>query len=301
MRLVARRTLVAAGLVLASLGGPRQSNAACGCIKPPPPRLAIRPFVGHADQIVTIFDDRLTPGHRYDVQFSASTDGSSDWSRSRAILRRDLADGKARTQLRVRVGDVTFGPCRINVFSRGVHVFSLGDDQFTVTARPVVLHDFDESVTRMNFRAGVGRDGTVYIPVDVSQVTGATSFVGQAIGFGLGFTSDSVAMYNDQGFLMQLLDPTIPGLFQINRGSLGASDALAYWRHEFRTYREKHRKVDAYDHDDDPDWHADGTYHINHEEMVVAIRGTLRNGATPPPGPTPPFELLVRSVADERP
>jgi len=66
-------------------------------------------------------------------------------------------------------------------------------------------------------------------------------------------------MYNQQGFLMQLLDPTSPGLFRITRGGDATSDALTYWRHEFRTYKQDHRRNDVHRTDDDADWHADGT------------------------------------------
>jgi len=48
---------------------------------------------------------------------------------------------------------------------RSVHaLYTLGDDQFTVTSKPIVLHDFAETVTQDGYQAGVGKDGTVYIP-----------------------------------------------------------------------------------------------------------------------------------------
>jgi hypothetical protein len=128
---------------------------------------------------------------------------------------------------------------------------------------------------------------------------------------------------------MQLLDPSTPGLFRIVPagqavgpqasppagealppafvGMLGApaagapsqaaktSDVLRYWRHEFRTYKEKHRRLDGFQPDDDTDWHADGSRHTDHDTIVVAVRGTLANGATPTPGATPPFRLVISS------
>ena len=112
------------------------------------------------------------------------------------------------------------------------------------------------------------------------------------------FMQDGVgfAMYNDQGFLMQLLDPTVPGLFRINQGDSTTSNVLTYWRHEFRTYKAAHRLQDNYlADDDDPNWHADGSYHVNHDTIVVAIRGTLPNGTLPTPGATPKFRLGVTS------
>src|SRR5205823_3919687 len=109
--------------------------------------------------------------------------------------------------------------------------------------------------------------------VDVTGVSAATTFTGLALGFPLAFGSSNVAMYNDQGFLMQLLDPNVPGLFQIAAGDALTSTALTYWRHEFETYKQAHRQLDAFNTDDDPNWHADGTPHVNHNLIVVAIRG----------------------------
>src|SRR5881628_3444231 len=237
-------TTLVALLALGALVMPAPVDAGCGCSKPPPPRAAVRPFVGYADQKIILFSELLAPDTHYWVQFTATADGSTDWSRGKAALRRDFADGQARVQLRVPGGNVALGPCSITVWAdRSTPLYTLGDDQFTVTSKPIVLHDFAETVTQDGYQAGVGKDGTVYIPVDVSEVSDPTIFSGMANGFPLSFEARSVAMYNQQGFLMQLLDPTSPGLFRITRGGDATSDALTYWRHEFRTYKQDHRRT----------------------------------------------------------
>jgi hypothetical protein len=274
---------------------PSLARGGCGCDKPPPPLAAVRPFVGYANQKIVLFDGRLVPGTSYQVQFISRTDGSNDWSSGNAKLRRDLADGSLRTQLRVKVADVSFGPATIRVWSNGVLLYSLTDDQFTVTAQPVPLHDFNETVTRDGYQAGVGADGTVYIPVEVSEVNKATTFTGVGNGFPLTYSAANVSMYNKQGFFMQALDPTVPGLFRITAGSSLTSDTLSYWRHEFETYKDKHRQYAGWNNDDDADWHADGTRHIDHDMIIVAIAGTLADGSRPAPGMTPPFQLQVIS------
>lgn len=286
-------SMLAALVVLASA---TPAEAGCGCDKPPPPRATVRPFVGYEDLRITLFDDRLEDGRRYDVKFT-SADGTSDWSRARGTTRkRDLADGVKRPQLRVRVPELSFGPCRITVFKMGFPLYTIPDSQFTIAARPIELHDFDEGTTRFGYQTGVGRDGTVYIPVDVARVDGATTFVGHADGFRLAYGAGNVAMYNDQGFLMQLLDPaSVTSLFAIVPGDLTNSDVLAYWRHEFASYKASHRRNDNLDTDDDPDWHADGTRHVDHDHIVVAIRGMV-DGHLPVPGATPEFELEVEST-----
>ena len=97
-----RRPITAILLTLATLGAVRSAEAGCGCDKPPPPRAAVRPFVAFADARITIFDNRLLAGLNYRVQF-VSRDGSSDWSRGKAGLRKDLADKTMRMALRVKV------------------------------------------------------------------------------------------------------------------------------------------------------------------------------------------------------
>jgi len=289
MRLAAV-SLMSALVVLASPGA---ASAGCGCDKPPPPRAAVRPFVGWTNQMITLFDSRLVPDQPYSVEFRG-VDGTSDWSRGKAALKRDVADGQYRAQLRVSVGEVSVDGASLN--GAQTFLYGLPDDQFTVTAPPITLRDIDETMSQDAYQAGVGRDGSVYLPVDVTGVSAATTFTGTGLGFPLAFGSSNVAMYNDQGFLMQLLDANVPGLFQISAGDELTSNTLAYWRHEFATYKKMHRQVDAYDTDNDPNWHADGTRHVNHNLIVVAIRGKLADGTAPVPGATPPFQLVVTST-----
>lgn len=270
------------------------AQGSCGCDKPPPPRASVRPFVGSSDDTINLFDDRLVPGSRYTVLFQGR-DGSQDWSRGKAAVKRDFADGQQRVQLRVGVGNVSFGPATISVYDDDDKlVYSLSDDQFTVIAPPIVLHDFTETLTRDNYQTGIGADGTMYVAVDTTNVTDATTYSGVAVGFPLRFDSRNVAFFNDQGFLMGFLDPKVPGLFSITAGDPEESAALRYWRHEFRTYKEEHRKRDER-RTADGEWHADGTPHVDNYHMIVAISGTLADGRSPTPGPTPPFQLVVTS------
>jgi hypothetical protein len=303
MRTIGRTLLALAFPLLAAAPLlPAPASAGCGCDKPAPPRAAIRPFVGYPDQTISLFDERLADGGRYWVRFTSTVDGTTDWSRGRAKTRRDFADARYRTQLRVKVPQVGLGPVSIAVYKEGdrTPMYTLGDDAFTVTSRPVVLHDFAETVNRLDYQAGIGRDGTIYVAVDVSTVDGATRFYGAALGFPVDFQAGNVAMYNEQGFLMQLLDPTVPGLFQIFQGDQSMSAVLSYWRHEFRSYKAKHRTDDAFSTDDDPEWHANGTPHIDHDRIVIAIRGERSDGLTLAPGASDPFQLVVMSEREER-
>jgi hypothetical protein len=295
MRTMSLRFALAIFAAAASL--PPAAHGGCGCDKPPPPRAAVRPFAGHANQVITLFNDHLIDGVRYTVVFESAVDGTQDSSRGKSRAKKDFADGQVRQHLRVRVPDeMALGPCRIKVLAGGQQIFALGEDQFTITGQPIVLHEFDEDIDRFAYQAGVGVDGTIYIPVDVSQVDDATTFIGSAHGLPVTFSSQDVAIYNEQGFLMQLLDPSKPGLFRIYTGTATDSTTLGYWRHEFASYKRQHRQQDDFNTDGDPDWHENGTYHVDHDHLMIAIRGLLPSGGRLAPGSTPSFELLLSSV-----
>ena len=289
-------TLVLLG-VLGALGTPHVADAGCGCAKPPPPRAAVRPFVAWPNETITLFNDQLVPGQIYNVRFRSSVAHAVVWTRGTANSNRDIADGQNRPQVTVAVPALPPGPCRITLWGRNLKEFSIDDSQFTVTTPPVALHQFSETIVQDGYQAGVGRDGTVYLAFDLSQVTDATSFYGAAIGLPVTFAAGNVAMYNDQGFLMQLLDPTVPGLFSITPGDSAMSDVFGYWRHEFATYKQQHAQLHSFALDQDPNWHMDGTYHVNHDKIVVAISATDNNGFHLGRGTTPPFRLVVMSSA----
>jgi hypothetical protein len=283
---------------LAGLGIPSTTSAGCGCDKPPPPRANVRPFVGQVDQKITLFASRLDSGDRYRVRFRNTVDGTVGWSQGRARTKRDIADGRYRVHLRVAVAEVGIGPVSISVWDDGRELYGLSDQDFTVVPEPIVLHEFKATTTRKEYRAAVGRDGTLYIPVDVSNVDTATRFTGGAVGFPMAFAPDNVAMYNAQGYLMQLLDPTDPQLFDLYPGDFEVSTVLSYWRHEFASYNRLHRWDEDYE-TEDGEWHADGTRHVDHDRIVVAIRGTMADGSRPSAGATPPFAMLVTSEPEQ--
>jgi hypothetical protein len=276
---------------------PTAVEAGCGCDKPPPPRASVRPFVASKDQRITLFDVRLVSGLTYDIKFTPSAGGTPEWVRRKAVSRRDFADGQYRVQLRTPLPRMPLGPCAISVWKSGQLVYSLADDQFTVAARPIALQHRDDMIVRENYQAAVGRDGTIFIPFDLGQVDDATTFTGKAYGLPLHFDTSHIAMYNTQGFLMQLLDPSAPGWITPSADATSSTE-LIYWRHEFRTYKDEHR----WDEDreaSDGEWHADGTYHVDHDLIVVAIAGTLPGNTFLTPGATAPFTLVVNSYRGE--
>ena len=291
------RTVVSALLATAlGLSLTPSARAGCGCDKPAPPRAAIRPFVAGSGQTVTLFNPALESGAAYDVAFEV-TGSAPQWVRARAEVQKDIADGAAREHLRVSVPELPLGPCAVHVWRDGARQFDVAADDFTVAAQPIALHDGAET-TSHDYRAAVGADGTVYIPVDVGAVSAATRFSGTALGLPLQYQAQNVAMYNDQGYLMQLLDPKSPGLFDVSGGDLDESTTLSYWRHEFQTYKQE-ETMPRHAHDATGEWHADGTRHVDHDHIIVALRGAFADGTTPAPGATPPFNLVIASAAEQ--
>ena len=84
---------------------------------------------------------------------------------------------------------------------------------------------------------------------------------------------------------MQLLDRGMPGLYALARARTD-SDVLQYSRHEFHTHLLAHseRAPHALD-PGDPNWHLDGTPHIDHDHQLLAIDGRLPTARCRRPAP----------------
>jgi hypothetical protein len=99
---------------------------------------------------------------------------------------------------------------------------------------------------------------------------------------------------------MQLLGPEQVDIFAIADPGAPHSFELIYDRHEFNTYRAEHAHEGGYGLDpDDPEWHSDGTRHIDHDHLVIAIQGVVEFEGVPSPGVTPPFTMDVTTILPE--
>jgi hypothetical protein len=292
---------LAAILGLATVRVP-EASAGCGCTKPPPPPASVRPNFTYGGALVTLIDASLVDGQSYQVLFRSGVGSEEASVDGIAGLRRDLADAVVKAQLSVPLPRLPLGPASIEVRdAAGSTVLTIADDQFTVVPRPVVLTEALGMRTRHRFRAAVGRDGTVYLALDLTAVRAARTFDVWGNRLPLRFGTEDVVIYNTQGFLMQLLNTPIPGLVSFSttakRGY--SSDRLRYYRHEFETYFLAHgeRGVHLIDPADE-NWHLDGTPHIDHNHLIVAIAGTL-DGATPQAGSVR-LDLKVHPFSERR-
>jgi hypothetical protein len=146
----------------------------------------------------------------------------------------------------------------------------------------------------------------VYLSLDLTGMQSPLVFEASMTGYPLRFTAQDVLFKNRQGFLMQQLvsgTPTgaapIPGMFVYPAATPSTdSDALHYSRHEFNTYFLQHaeRLPHALD-PTDPEWHVDGTRHIDHDHLIVAIMGRRNDGTLPVPGTTPVFTLNLKAFS----
>jgi len=107
--------------------------------------------------------------------------------------------------------------------------------------------------------------------------------------------ADKVVIFNPQEYL---LDDSVNGAGHFSL----ASNKLSYWRHSFDTYCTNHQfggsqQVDP----DDPNWHLDGTPHVDYATLIFAIAGHDTNGAALQPGEVV-FDIRLQSApADNMP
>jgi hypothetical protein len=332
-------SLIAALTAVAVLQGSTSAHASCGCEKPPPAVAVVRPqFAFPARDLwtpadltkggaVALFNETLVQGVPYVVIFKPAQ-GSPRTVLAIAKRRRDLADGAQRMQLWAPVPPQTsFGPVAIEVREPlGRLVMTVPDSDFTVIAPPISVPEHGGVVVVDRYKAAVGRDGTVYVALDVTGMLPRVQFAAQGFGVGLRFNKDSMLIYNTQGVLMESLSTWVrdedlnndgdstdageadwngnglldnPDISQVVPVNGRDSDAFFYERHPFETYDVDHqpggtRALDP----NDPNWHVDGTRHTDNFHFIVALGGATMNGAALTPGATPRFDLVFDAVVD---
>jgi hypothetical protein len=279
---------------------PTSSQAGCGCEKPPPSASSVRPNATYGGMPVTLFHPSLVAGQTYNVTFTAMNGSVKTVASVAAVSKRDLADGINKAQLAVSTpSTLPLGPVGITVTQAGQSTVlaSVPDTSFTVAPQPVVIPSQPGSYNYQNYQAAVGRDGRVYLSLDITGMTEPRTIKAQAKGWKLRFTKNDAVFYNTQGFLMQMVNAAIPGLATITPSSTTDGDVLQYQRHEFSTYFLQHAENLPHDVDvRDGNWHIDGSRHIDHDHLILTIAGTV-NGKVPTAGATPGFTLALSTYS----
>jgi hypothetical protein len=265
------------------------AEAGCGCAKPPPLLNLVRPAFASPGDTVTFFPPDNRSGE-YEIRIADKR------IKRTAVYKRDLADGQYKWQVVMQMPQLPMGPTAIEVRGPGKS-FSIASSDFTMMQAPLVLQQADGELVAKCYSAAVTADHVVLIPVDITAITDHMIFDGLGDGYPLLFGASDVMIYNTQGFLMQLLTPDNAGIYAISDPGNPDSLELTYDRHEFNTYREQHAHTDGLGLDpSDPAWHTDGTYHVDHNHLVLAIKGVVENQGLPPAGRTPGFDFHVTTA-----
>ncbi len=283
------RSVMLMSVMAMTVLGSTPADAGCGCAKAPPLMQLIRPAFASPGDTVTVFPPENKPGE-YELRVGDKK------IEKQAVYKRDLADGRYKWQVVVQAPQLPAGPTEIEVKGPGRDFRILRQD-FTMMQAPLALQQGDGDTIATCYRAAVTSDQVVLIPLDITAITDHMIFNGLGEGYPLLFGAADVMIYNTQGFLMQLLTPENAGIYAIE--DLGAPDSLAltYDRHEFNTYREQHSHEDGLGLDPaDPAWHTDGTFHVDHNRLVLAIKGMVENLGLPVPGQTPAFDFHVATA-----
>jgi hypothetical protein len=270
------------------------ADAGCGCAKPPPPANLVRPSFASPGDTVTVFppDNRFG---EYEIRV-----GDVYRVKRYPVWKRDLSDGQYKWQVTFTAPKLAMGPTGIEVKGPG-RDFKIASSDFTMMQAPIVLQQGDGETVAKCYSAAVTANNIVLIPLDITAITDHMIFNGLGENYPLLFNASDVMIYNTQGFLMQLLTtPNAAGIYAITDPGDPDSMELTYDRHEFNTYREQHAHTGGYGLDPtDPAWHTDGTYHVDHNRLVLAIKGTVENQGLPPAGKTPGFDFsIVTALAD---
>ena len=189
-------TALLTGLSLGSL--PPSAQAGCGCTKAPPAPAAVRPHATYAGMDVTLFHANLQSDSNYAITFTSGTTGQQEIVYADAVTQRDLADGQDKSQLVVTLPNLPLGPTAVSVQQLGQSgtLLDLDDSALTVAPQPFSLPTQIGETVMANYQAAVGRDGTVYVSLDLTGTTLPRTFRVQAEGYPLRFTQDDVVFFN---------------------------------------------------------------------------------------------------------
>lgn len=260
-------------------------EAGCGCDKPPPLAATVVPNFGSPGMQITLFDARFQAGQLWTVRF---LNGSSTTSTTASVVvKRSLtARGVLTPQLVVAVPEGSgVGPTTI-VASSSVGTLTVPLEAFTVIAKPIMASEQDIDFDLINYTTGVSVDGTLYLSVGgLDKVCKSMKFDARTDGFPFRFSQGTAVIYNHQGFLIDALTPQSVNRFEVRpEDKADRSDRLIYFRHSFAQYCAEHlpggvREVDP----TDPNWHKNGTPHVDYSTLIFAIVGTA-NGSRVPAG-----------------
>jgi hypothetical protein len=260
--------------------------AGCGCDKPPPVPAIVTPHAAFPGMPITFTDSNLQVGQTWTVEFQQDEITIASTSATVA-LKRDLTNPSGTTftpQLRVVVPEIPVGPTRLYLSSTS-GTLVVPHTVFTVIAKPILVSEQTTEYEVSNYTTAAGVDGTVYMSVGgLREVCQAMSF--ETVLGDYALRVEHVTIINSQGFFIDTLSAPNAAHFAITPQQGATSDVLHYFRHSFENYCASHRPGGAKEVDPaNPDWHLDGTPHVDYSTLIFAMTGKMPNGAKPTPGP----------------
>lgn len=266
--------------------------AGCGCDHPTPCASPVMPAFASPGDPINLTDDSFADAHTGTMV----TLGAYPMQQKKGVA----ANGSDRIQVEVYKGDVSreqlvLGPQPISTVTDQGDKAAFEKDLFTYLSRPLVLEEGQGHYLFQGYDLAVDAFGVLLIPLDVSQILDATHFLVYVGNLPLEFNAENVLIYNKDGFNLNLFTLDVEGYAKQWGDYYGASsqdntdpsqsDVLTYWRHDFHEYAEAHAHGGAYaTHTVNEDGylvHEDGTIHVDHDRLVVAVAGVLRDPADP--------------------
>ncbi len=284
-------------VALSSVALASSASAGCGCDHPPPDWTLVMPPFGSPGKAITINADsfEFVPGQSYGVKIGGK------WVVA-------LAEATGSIVVPVQPNALV-GPSEVQIVG-GVLDVVYPASVFTVMPVPRALPAVDGIYLARHYEIPVTADGTLLIPLDVGEVLDPTQFAFALPALELAFGHEDVVIYNADGvdltlFTLDVEDPTLREWgeyygWQVSEdGGLGGmvyepaigspvgllkeenmSDIFSYWRHEFYTYADAHAPGGSHQLGAGK-LHPDGTRHVDHNQLVIAIRGHERSTGKP--------------------
>jgi hypothetical protein len=273
------------------------AHAGCGCDKPPPKPAALIPGVAYPGLGVTLYSQAFQTGQVWAVRFTSGS--SSAVVAAKVVNKRNITDPTGKTyspQLVVTVPDITPGPTSVQA-TMGTLSLVVPKSSFVVTGHPVALAELQSENDLLSYAMAAGTSGTLYVPVaGLGNVCAPMEIDAYLPEYPLRFGFGQVVIVNWQGYFIDTLDATSANHVAFTPGDNSRSDQISYFRHSFEKYCHDHlpggpKQVNP----NDPNWHLDGTPHVDYSALFFEISGLL-NGVTKPTPGTVAQEAIVETM-----
>jgi len=258
--------------------------AGCGCDSPAPcPQPVLPAFASPGDTVVLTGSGFSTGKHGNEVKFGRAFTVKVA-AQDAEHIRVEVPGSKSTAE------QAAVGPMPIRVKTGKQITAEYSADLFTYLSRPLVLEEGQGHYLFLGVPLAVDSSGVLNVPIDLSGITEAMNFAVYIRNLPLDFEENDVLVYNKDGFNLNLFTLNVEGVEKqwgewygvkvLGTADRAASDLMTYWRHDFREYRAAHSPGGDY-YPVVNGLHPDGTIHVDHDKLNVAISAMLRDPLDP--------------------